>query len=807
MRSLPTSLVLSCFGFSMVLATACTKGKEPEAQQDNQPPSADSSGATPVAGELPKAKVGPGNHLFAKTDLSTHIPGDVIAVGAFAGAERMFDAFGRDGVVAKLGPLYAEGTKEMVEAVGQDLLSLPGLRAAGVDPSQPIAMFLLPLADTGGAFMFGVSDRAALLATADKVAAADHQSFDKTEQDGATILCPKGETDVCLLVTADHGYLTLSESGQGLAIALTLAGLKSDASLAGNAKFGEVMATLDGGADMAGYVNLAPLMIPIMGEMGSNAPLAREVIGPFQNLAIGADIAPRSIVGQVLVQTEQPWLLGSLVRNGSQRNPVVAAMGEDAIMLSAYNLDLAAIWGLIAKVAATEGENLDEFEAGLVTLTGFGLQKDLMPALTGEVGFGVRADLDSLFAAAGQLPVAGQGDALEAQVAKAVDGALSIGLTDAGKGKALLDKAFAQPELASMVKRDEALDQWTLTAEGLPKTLFIAIATPPGVTPFVVVATEQGLLDRIREGQVAPAFSGQAKDPEYAAFIGQSDVAAIHAGRQILMGAGVWVGLLAMSGNDEAAIDVEGDTAEQAKVRKELAEVDKQLNAIQAEDGRAKMAAIRGIMRPWGATAGSLKITATGAEIRAGQFIAADSWPALTAGLVEAGQRMAAQSNDNSKSAMSCTSAATTRSEALQLRRELAVPVGRARSGRLNPGLSRQRRGRPATPGVAGPSAWPRARSPARPSRPRARPGRGRRLEAQVLDRAQPLVADLAGVPVGRDPGPSASVAYRCGSSPSHARSLCCARPRPIPISKVAHRARRPEQLVVGVTRAGSPPL
>jgi hypothetical protein len=352
-------------------------------------------------------------------------------------------------------------------------------------------------------------------------------------------------------------------------------------------------------------------------------------------------------VGQVLVQTEQPWLLGSLVRNGSQRNPVVAAMGEDAIVLSAYNLDLAAIWGLVGKVAASEGGNVDELEAGLEAMTGFGFEKHLMPALSGEMGLGIQADLDSLFAAVGEPPAPGTAS-LEAKFAKGVDGAFSFGLSDAGKGKALLDKAFARPELASMVQRDEARDQWTLTSMELPKTLFIAIATPPGTTPFVVVATEQGLLDRIRKGEVAPAFSGQAKDPEYAAFIGQTDVAAMHAGRQILMGAGVWIGFLAMSGNEQFETDVEGDTAEQAAIRKQLAEIDDELEVIEAEDSRAKMLAIREIMQPWGATAGSLKITATGAEIRAAQFIAVESWPALTSGLVEAGQRMAAQSNENS---------------------------------------------------------------------------------------------------------------------------------------------------------------
>lgn len=621
----------------LILPLACTKDgdKAPAAEQARK-------AASPGADSPAKAS---GANLFDTADLAKLIPSDAVAVGAIAGPERIFTLFGRDEIVAKLGPLYDEALAQIRKLTGQDLLSLAGLKAFGIDPKQPVAMFLWNVEDSSGGVVFGLSDRDALLTSVQKVAAADGKQLDSQQVDtpqggDATILCPKHDPNLCLLVTASHGYVIGIDGANGLPLAKQLAGLSRERSLAGNADFARALATIEGGADISGYVNLEPIITPMFGPADAQQTgLIGELLGPIEAVVVGADFGQRTLIAQVVLQTQQPFLLGSLIANGSRLNPVVQAMGEDAVMLGSFKLDLDAIWSLASRAAASEGQDLDELDAALLSNAGFGFERDALPALSGELGYGFEADLGGLFTLRGQLEAQDS-----AKFIASIDGALTIGLTDLAKGRALIEKALAHPKLAGMVERDDDRGQWSVTTP-FGKTLLIRVASPPGATPYIVIASTQALLDQVGQGKVAPAFSGAARNHAYAEFIGQPDVAAMYAGRQILLGAGAWFGFASFAGSDMVSIaEVEPSSVEYKKVRKEIDKIEAEIGEIERKRSRDRSTMLQDMLAPWGPTTASLQVRPDGLELRLGQFIEAPSWADLAGGIVDTGKSMAAKS-------------------------------------------------------------------------------------------------------------------------------------------------------------------
>jgi hypothetical protein len=672
MRHLSLPVVLCS---SLVLATACTKKSPPDAAAEQDQPK-DPVTQAPVDGEKPAAA---GQSLLEVEGIAKLIPGDAVFVGAIAGPQRVFSVFGRDEVVSKLGPLYVDASKEIREVTGQDLLSVEGISAFGVDPSAPVTMFMWTVDHpSSGGVVLKLRDRDDFLASVRSIASAENEELETHAHESATILCPKRGNDGCLVATVSHAYLVGADAGGGLELAKRIADLKPEQSLASNPAFARSLAHLEVGADMAGYLNLEPLVAQAMQALGSvdtprdaaQAELLRSMLEPMRALVFGAGFEQRSLSGQMFVETKGVSLLSSLVKNGTRVSPVVNAMGEDAILLSSYNLDLDAIWSLAEKAAAAEGESMAELEREVRTLTGFDLRTDVIAAMSGEFGLGVQADVDQMFALLTEADGA-SADATEAKLIAAIDGAFTIGFADANKGRALLEKALADPNVAKLVVRDDARDLWTVSTP-FGKTLLLAIASPPGGEPLVVVATNQDLLDRIVQGRTAPAFSGQPRHSGYVDLIGQRDVAVLYAGRQILFGAGVWVSYIAFGADSSmAAKPALQETPEHTKIRDELEAVATELEQIRREESRDQAMLLGEFLSPWGATAGSLRVTTNGIDVRMGQFIEAPSWAALASGLVDSGKKMASLSNKH----------AARKTELYELERELWAKLNELGAG------------------------------------------------------------------------------------------------------------------------------
>ncbi|PRP95016.1 hypothetical protein ENSA5_40140 [Enhygromyxa salina] len=636
--SLPIALC-SC----LFVSTACTKSSPKEA------PSEASESETAVT------SLGSGANILEAQQLTKLYPGDAIVVGAFAGPERFFTLFGRDNIATKLGPHYEQTADLLRELTGQDLLSPAGLDAFGIDPSAPIGMFFWSIEDKSAGGFVGLSDRERFLTSVRAMAERAPLTLETHEVADATILCPKDHTDVCLTVKADHAYVVGSDKNDelGLALAKRIAELDVDQSLATNDAFKAAIPQLEGGADMAGFINLSPVITTMMTELGAEttardkaqAALVREIFGPMRTIVMGGDFDARSASAQVFIQTDAESPLTKLARNGTKVNPVIRALGEDAVMLGAYNLDPAAVFDLVKKVAAAEGQDKEDADEGLAefeALAGFSVEGELLPALSGEFGFGFEADLNQLLASAGDNGKTS--DELEAKLVAAVEGTATIGFTDAAKGKALVERVFGNVLLASFVTRDDERDLWSVPTP-IGKTLLFALTAPADGSSYLVVTSSEEMLTRIKTGASAPAFDGQAKHEDYVKFIADPKVAALYSARQAMLGLSSWF-MLARS--DTQILEPKPkssntpDTPEYRKKREELAEIQAELSELRQRDGEAQATMIREVFWPWGVTAASMKVTKDGWDLRLGQFIDAPSWAELASGLVDTGIKITA---------------------------------------------------------------------------------------------------------------------------------------------------------------------
>lgn len=640
MRTPSLTLALcACIGLSV----GCTKKSSERAPAEDT--SASAAGQDPAT---PEAELVSANLIEAR-GLAELYPGDAIAVAAIAAPERLFALFDRDAIVARLGTLYTEASAEIRALSGQDLLSLEGILAFGVDPSKPIGVFMWSAEEQSGGAFVSLRDRAVFLRSLASVAEKAGESFENHDagDDGeATILCPTGETEACVLVTGTHAYIVGADQGPttGLELAKRLAKLTSEQSLAGNADFHEAMTHLQTADDIAGYVNLRPIIKRTLGELGARdqaqASLVEGIVGPMRAVAIGGSFAARSFSGQAFLQTEGSSLLTKLGTNGTRVNPVVRAMGEDALLLGAYNFDPAAILAFVELVAASEGEELDSALAELRTMTGIDLEAQLIPALSGELGLGIRADADTLLANFQE-----SGDDASAQAAAAIDGAAMIGFRDIDKGKALVEQIVGHPMIAGFVSHDEQTSTWTVTSP-IDKTISFSIAAPAEGSPYLAIASEPTLLSQLRSGAAAPSFSGEAQNPEYAEFIDRADIVGLYSFRQAMLGAAMWALMAPSIDSMKSEPGSPSSSPELASKRAEIDAVEAELEQLDHETEQRIVERMRELFTPWGVTATSLALTPEGFDMRLGQFIGASSWPELAAQMAAVGIASAAEVED-----------------------------------------------------------------------------------------------------------------------------------------------------------------
>lgn len=485
------------------------------------------------------------------------LPKDTLVVAVASNPVALIDALGRARLLEKYRQYYEQGVAAVTAAAGHNLLDPAQLPNIGVDPAKPFGVAWLDVEKETGAFFFGLTDAEKLKTWLYGMAGRHHEELGTEVVGDALIIFPKGDEETCLVLRGSLGFFVFTDRNDEYALeaARQLATLAAEGSLARSPAFTAAAKALEYGKDAAVFVNLPVLVqkglaaadasraeddyytreLAAAKERGAPADeiarleqarlesekweqearkrqqaerqLLADLTEPVGALAFGVALGEQSLKVKGIAALPAESLLGRVLKTGSGTPAIVSALGEPPLYLAHADVDVAAYRELVLKLLATEGDDLDELAKDLAEHTGIQLEADVLANVDGRFGF----------AATGRLP-----DTLEDEetLFAAVGGALVIGVKDAAKATALLERLAAMPFAAPIVKRDTASKRWRID---VPEWKPVHV----GVTKDAIVAsTDPGFLDRAEKGETGPWLKEQAT-PELRALFGIEGTSAV----------------------------------------------------------------------------------------------------------------------------------------------------------------------------------------------------------------------------------------------------------------------------------------
>lgn len=531
-------------------------------------PAQPAKGGDPAKPEAKTAEPAPGAVVEAAKlqdlgKVAKHLPGDVVVAFAASSLRTLMTKLGREELSKRFPQEYAQASVIIASLVGHNILDPAHHAAVGIDADAPMgfAVTKLESRDEEALVFFGVSDQAKLIATVDALAAKVKVEITKVAHEGAQILHPGGDSDGCVVLKGDMGFVTRANGdAKGMALAKRIAAVAEVGSLAARADYKAAMKAVGRSGDVVGWVDVATVVKAAVADMARRssggdylekqladaktagreeevkrveAAIARErewqqrrdarqaaeleimgmTFGSVLTMAYVGDVADEGIDGRYRLELKKGSALETLLKNASDTHTIVKATTQQPLFLMSANVDPKGLFALLEKLAAADGAPIEQIKGALDKM-GLGIDTKLLPALGGEGGLAVTGDPAELM----------KGDKEPMEVLT-IDGVYRV--KDAAAVKGLMDVLAASADLGAGITKDAATGRLKIDIDG--------VKVSAGVDDGGVISVSTG-------GPIAPRLSGansfvdKVKNPLLAKLLNQPKAAAVFVMDQLLSG-------------------------------------------------------------------------------------------------------------------------------------------------------------------------------------------------------------------------------------------------------------------------------
>lgn len=674
----PRTSLRFLFGLAMAttpLAGGCGKKDGPPAEA----PPATSAPATKEGEGQPRRDLEPGTDPKAEAKpgalAAPALPGPFATAGLYAvpkgapfvlvgSAKKVLDAIGYAGLLDKYGMMLGGVGEKLVEMTGKDFFKLASWGEIGIDLESPMGVFMPELATQAIITFVPLSDSAKLIAFATDTAKKVEAPLTSEKIGDATLFTVGDRDRNAYLVNGSMLYaVTLMRGNGAAAIAKEILTRKQEDSIV---SLPELKASLEGvGADEMGvFVQLKSILETTMiaraespmklsldqmqasldaakksgdataiaaaeaalasekeyvdkieKRRAAELELAKAIVGELSVLAAGLDIGDISAEATVRLPLRDGGMLKGLLKNAGDMQPILKATKVEPLFALSGQVDPTAYLALIEKAMAADGDSLAEVRAMLSGKLGIDLDKDIIGALSGEIGFALTGDAATIM------------KAKEPQ--KELGGALVIGLkSDAGL-KAIVAKVAAQEGASEFLKWDEATSTLNVT---LPQQKPVQVVF---ANNRLIASTDLETAARFAGSETFVAGITNAK---LKALLERKDLAALMTLSQSFMGG--WMILGASGRNGFAPPMPENATAEIKAKYDEIAKLDAEIQPLRAASEEARMKPVIEVLEKLGTMAQAVTIDGQGALATMGVYTKGATVPEVIAGLVEMGMNV-----------------------------------------------------------------------------------------------------------------------------------------------------------------------
>jgi len=618
-----------------------------------------------IGAEAPPADSGDEGAVVAPILLESEalamIPGSAIMVAAVAGVEPLAERLGWDELRTVKRDWYEMAVAAVVQFVGHNLLDFANLTEIGVDPEAPVGFAWLSWEDETVAGWVRLTDSEKFKLTLYKLAGLIKEELRPETMGEALILSFKREDEAKIVLRGDFAFLVISDDGEeeAMAHARRVASIDRPGSMLEVERFKSLMAALDAGRDAALYIDMAAVIDDALGEAGrhrgpeptkswaetelkeaktrgadreeldrltkqlederrwqetwrrrreAEADLVRTLWGSLGAVACGAEIGEASVFSHS-VATVGGGTVIELFGRSDGRPLITRVVSGKPWMLAGATVDVATYTTLMRKLLRADGTDWAEVEEEAREHLGLDLARDVLTLLDGQAGIYMGGKI--------------RPRAEPPESFRELEGGGYLGVNDAAKATALLEKLAGHSEIATLVKRGGG--GWEVQVPDW-RTVYVRVADG-----YLAAATDTAFIDRVAEGGGGDWPGSMGNEDLEALFTGSDANAAWMMDMGFFgyltfarFSMGMEMGAEAAAGPDEAPFSPEWKDKE-----KEIKDLEADVEAARKRLEEQELEVLRAMFGAFGVTAAVGGPGPGGLEVRGGQYFGQESIPAV----------------------------------------------------------------------------------------------------------------------------------------------------------------------------------
>jgi len=489
------------------------------------------------------------------------LPSSTLLVAAATDVPALLDRLGRVELIERFRDQYEKAVAEVTQEVGYNLLDPKAYADMGIDIAAPAGFAWLSLEPLSMVAFVKLTDPEKLKTALYSIAGRSNEKLEPHVAGSAIAICPRNDEEICFIIRDGYAFFHAVDAGdeKGLELALAFASAKPEPSLAKDAAVRSSLKRLAFGKDVALYFNSAALVAQteIVGPTRAEEYAARtraeleeaKKAGDAQRIAeieqrlkydeewvasakrqqeeqkkmlrlalsemgavsMGVNLLDSEILFKVIADAKPTSPALKLVR-ALPGPSLLARTVPDAPMYFAHvNMDLPAYLEMLASSLEVVGFRLDDMKKEIKAGTGLDLDTDVLPALSGELGFSISADMATMM------------ESHEKYLAS-VSCHILIGIASNEKAAALLDRLAAIPMASALVKNtpdglDVSVPEW--------RTVHVRLSDK-----YLTASTWEGFAAAVAEGASQAGgkpFLAKVDNPGLKAAFESKDISAIAA--------------------------------------------------------------------------------------------------------------------------------------------------------------------------------------------------------------------------------------------------------------------------------------
>lgn len=485
------------------------------------------------------------------------IPGSALMVAAVAGIEPMADRIGWAELRTVKRDWYEMAVAMVVQFVGHNVLDFANLPEIGIDPNAPMGFAWLDWEGEAAAGWIQLTDPEKFKVTLYKIAGLAKEELTPETMGDALILSFRREGEVKIVLRGDFAFLVFSDDGEkeAMGFARRIATTERSMSILEVDRFKALMGGLSTGRDGAMYFDVAAVIGKAFGReyeersksskswavtelenakgrdadpdeldrltkqveeersweerwekrRKAEAELARKLWGGLGAVAVGAEIGKNAVNAHAVAAVDGGMVI-ELFGKSEGRPLITKVVSGKPWILAGATVDVATYRNLFETLLATEGTEWAEVETGALEHLGLDLQRDVLSALDGQIGF----YMGGKFSARTEPP----------EAFKDIEGGAYVGIKDGANVTAMLAKlAIHNADLAKRVKPMEG-GAWAVE---VPEWRTVYVKAVEG---YLVAATDMAFIDRVVKGGGGDWPAATGNDDLVALFTGSEANAA-----------------------------------------------------------------------------------------------------------------------------------------------------------------------------------------------------------------------------------------------------------------------------------------